>query len=94
MTRIKVDMARGMLTASGHAGFGRYRKDIVCAAVSALTQTAAAAARKRGGSAGVGDGFIEIACEDEGFKPVLEAVADGLAMIAAQYPLHVRLKRR
>ena len=94
MTKIVIDMEKGTLTAEGHAGFAGRGRDVVCAAVSAITQTAAAYAKKHGGSAVTGDGRIEIGCRHERYKPVLEATADGLKMIAAQYPLCVRVKVR
>ena len=94
MTKIEIDLKKGILHAKGHAGFARYGQDVVCAAVSALTQTAAAAAEKRGGVVKMGDGEISIHCEDEGYRAVLEAITEGLRMIARQYPMHVRVKVR
>lgn len=94
MTKIEIDMKKGILHAKGHAGFARYGQDVVCAAVSALTQTAAAAAEKRDGLVGRADGEISIHCEDVGYRVVLEAITEGLRMIARQYPLHVRVKVR
>ena len=94
MTKIEIDLKKGILHAKGHAGFARYGQDVVCAAVSALTQTAAHAAEKRGGTKEAASGEIRISCEDTAFRTVLEAVGDGLQMIARQYPLHVRVKVR
>lgn len=94
MTKIEIDLEKGTLTAKGHAGYAGHGQDVVCAAVSALTQTAAAAAKRQGGEAKVADGYIEIHCDMAPFRLVLEAITEGLRMIARQYPLHVRVKAR
>lgn len=94
MTRIEIDLDKGSLMAKGHAGYGERGQDIVCAAVSALTQTAAVAAKRHRGEVKKGDGHIEVQCANTEYTPVLEAIAEGLKMIARQYPLHVRVKVR
>lgn len=91
MTRIYIDLRKGKLTAQGHAGYGERGKDVVCAGISALTQTAAIAAIKAGGTAWAGDGEIHMSCHAGAYKHVLHAIVDGLEEMAKQYPEHMML---
>lgn len=94
MTRIEINIAQGTLHAKGHAGYARRGNDVVCAAVSVVTQLCRICADKHGGKCTQRDGEILIECTDKGFLPVLEACTDALKSIAVQHPLHVCVKVR
>ncbi|NLM95217.1 MAG: ribosomal-processing cysteine protease Prp [Firmicutes bacterium] len=83
----------------GHAGFAPHGEDIVCAAVSALTQTAVLGLAEHAGAqprVDVQEG--ELSCElpsyeDQGVQLLLKTMVSGLEQIAARYPDYVTLKR-
>jgi uncharacterized protein len=100
--RIRFDRSRGAIvriTVTGHAGFAHAGEDIVCAAVSALVQTAA-----NGVSAYCGavaqvhdepDGDYVLGVPGGGgakAQAVLETTVAGLRAIARSYPGHVSLR--
>lgn len=91
MTNVFIDRDNGILQAMGHANYAPLRQDVVCAAVSALTQLAALQAEKRGGMAMHGNGVIHAECDDTEYKIILDAVADMVAEMEKQYPNHVHL---
>lgn len=90
--------------ASGHAGFGVKGSDIVCAAVSVLTQTAVLALPKHAGvtphvAVDEESGWLE--CElpsrldgqqRERARVIFETMVTGIAEIAREYKQHVSLK--
>ena len=91
------------LRLSGHAGAGKRGRDIVCAAASVLTYTAAASARQlyREGKLKEsphirllpGDALVETeACPEA--EQVMQVVRNGYTMLALQYPQFVRLEER
>ena len=95
------------ITARGHAGFGRKGQDIVCAAVSILTLTAAEEARRlyeQGllrccPETVLREGFASVTvCPLPRFRQQVSAsfrfARTGLRLLARQYPRHVRLKGR
>ncbi|WP_324717498.1 ribosomal-processing cysteine protease Prp [Carboxydochorda subterranea] len=97
------------LRASGHAGWGPYGKDIVCAAASAIVQTAALAAVRYLGERAhleAGEGLVALAVTSEPpaggdgamawvkAQAALEAALWGLDEIVKQYPKHVRIVER
>lgn len=87
---------RCSLTAHGHAGAAAQGQDIVCAGVSALVHTLAAALAAfavDGAETRLAAGQAALACADGGLSRTLfyQAVL-GLALIARRYPSHVRLE--
>jgi uncharacterized protein YsxB (DUF464 family) len=95
-------LARG-IRVEGHAGAGPYGEDIVCAAASALVQTAAAALEEIAGLAGAaakGEGLYEIRVpqgrlrEGEAASVILETACIGYRLIAGSYPKHLRVTER
>ncbi|MCL6451820.1 MAG: 50S ribosomal protein L27 [Acetobacteraceae bacterium] len=99
---IRVEVRRGPgggvagLRVEGHAGYAPRGRDIVCAAVSALVQTAALAVQRAGGGARCtrAPGGLEIVLgpdlEAEGrVQFLLEAVIEGLEAVRRQHPRHV-----
>ena len=96
--------ARGRLTGfkvKGHSNAGRYGEDIVCAAVSAITVTAANALEKVAGidvSHRVWDGFLYVRLpgrlsgkQKAEADIILRTLLLGVREIEDQYPRRVRL---
>ena len=93
-------------SACGHAGFGEYGSDIVCAAISALTQTAviglskvacAPALIKRNDSKGFFSARVRsyaTLCQRRQADLLLKTLLLGLKAIAAQYPGQLQVKIR
>ena len=96
------DPEGGKLTmrAEGHAGYAPAGQDIVCAAVSCLMQTLAySAAEDEGTSSCIYQGKEGPVVNVEAGDSVLmrdkfELVADGLDLLAEQYPENVNFKKR
>ena len=96
------DPEGGKLTmrAEGHAGYAPAGQDIVCAAVSCLMQTLAySAAEDEGTSSCIYQGEEGPVLNVEAGDSVLmrdkfELVADGLDLLAEQYPENVNFKKR
>lgn len=96
------DPEGGKLTmrAEGHAGYAPAGQDIVCAAVSCLMQTLAySAAEDEGTSSCIYQGKEGPVVNVEAGDSVLmrdkfELVADGLDLLAEQYPENVNIKKR
>lgn len=96
------DPEGGKLTmrAEGHAGYAPAGQDIVCAAVSCLMQTLAySAAEDEGTSSCIYQGKEGPVLNVEAGDSVLmrdkfELVADGLDLLAEQYPENVNFKKR
>lgn len=90
------------LSVKGHAGFAEYGRDIVCAAVSVLAQTAVLALRMIAGlepKVRLDQGLLEISlparasheAEAKAFV-ILDTVALGLAEIAKEHPRYVSIE--
>lgn len=91
-------------TASGHAGYARKGSDIVCAAVSVLTQTAVLALPKHAGvtptvSVDEESGLLTCRLPDqlepqqmERAQVILQSMVTGLVEVAREYGKHVRIK--
>lgn len=98
----EADPEGGKLTmrAEGHAGYAPAGQDIVCAAVSCLMQTLAySAAEDEGTSSCIYQGKEGPVVNVEAGDSVLmrdkfELVADGLDLLAEQYPENVNFKKR
>lgn len=101
---IKVQVRRGLLgveelRVTGHAGFAAHGQDIVCAAVSALVQTALMGLEKVAGQpfeAEVSEGNVRCRLKQGApeanakAQPILETTVLGLQDIANSYPKFVR----
>ncbi|MCG0275542.1 MAG: ribosomal-processing cysteine protease Prp [Thermosediminibacteraceae bacterium] len=94
---------RGLLI-KGHAGYDEYGRDIVCAAVSALTETAVLGIEEVAGikiSPIKKEGYFyltlpEDASEEKLYKAdvILDTMVLGLKDIARTYPAHVKFETR
>ena len=82
MTFVKFEPGSGFLSVSGHAGSAPRGRDLVCAALSILAETAAAqpGARTRRGEA-----LVEIEAAPE----KLAALAPGFRLLARDWPQFV-----
>ncbi len=83
------------LKASGHTGYAEAGEDIVCAAVSALTQTAAMAVEEYGVSTRIDEQTAELTIEltkslsmqeMHDVQVILGAIVQGLQATQYQYP--------
>lgn len=83
MTTVVFDPGRGVLTLSGHAGAGEKGRDLVCAALSILAETAAALP---GAQTRRGAGRCEVRAEPER----LAALTPGFALLARDFPAYVK----
>lgn len=98
---IKVSIARDStgfircITIKGHAGYGRYGEDIVCAAVSVTAYTAAGALQDLAGIEGCyveKDGYMRISVpgdisgeQKQTARIILETASIGLKQIEMEY---------
>lgn len=91
-------------TASGHSGYAKKGSDIVCAAVSAVTQGAVVGLEEVLGLVPTVDvddnaGFLKVALDGEArakereAQAILETAARTLEQLAEQYPRHLRVRR-
>ena len=99
MVRAKytVDDSKHILTVLGHANYGEYGKDIVCAGVSALVQALIGWIEENSYktecvSIDPKEGEVIISCEGgEEVAAVFYMTAIGLAQISDVYPDHVQI---
>lgn len=89
------------IEAKGHTGYGQAGKDIVCAGVSVLVQTALLALDKVAGAVTnktEGEGYLQYKVISTDAKTlqasdiILKSIQVGLADIASEYPSHIRLE--
>ena len=99
VTLFKKDEQFSAFVCAGHAGFAESGRDIVCAAVSALTYTCVNALESVAHvkpQTRVSDGFISArlpdGCTSHDAQVLLQGLYQGLCDIEAQYPSHIRLK--
>ncbi|MBX6377454.1 MAG: ribosomal-processing cysteine protease Prp [Clostridia bacterium] len=102
MIRVRVERdASGRIRAlqvEGHAGYAEYGRDIVCAAVSVLAQTAALGCRERLGlqpRVRQDPGFFSLELEEADrvrAEDLLEIVLLGLRAVARSHPDHVTIR--
>ena len=93
---IDINVQKDRITASGHAGYDEPGKDIVCAAISTLSQVFVAsveeltAAKIKTAQTG---GYMEIVIEEstERAQVLLDSFLLGCRMIADEYPEYVRV---
>ena len=95
MIHISCDLHGRVVNIKGHAGFDEYGKDIVCAAVSGITQYFARIVLRYGGRAIKDEGYLEIVYPEE-LDAVADELGDVLEEIAGRYPRNVKVevKRR
>ena len=98
--RLYTDANALRLRLTGHAGAGKWGKDIVCAAASVLTYTAAASAQQlyREGKLKSaphirllpGDALVELeACPQA--RQLMDVIRTGYSLLAMRYPENVRM---
>jgi hypothetical protein len=107
---IRIEVIRGAgekfksLEICGHAGYAEYGKDIVCAAVSALAETAALSLEKVAGVKPLvrkREGYFllklpENITEDAYTRSsiIIEAICLGLEDMSKSYPSHIQVKMK
>ena len=102
MIRVTLHVKDGLIrgfACKGHAGYAEAGRDIVCAAVSALTTTCANALESVAGvrpSVAVSDGEMRLSLSDPSgdAQVILKAMRQGLGDIAEQYPDCLQLTER
>ncbi|MEG0721254.1 MAG: ribosomal-processing cysteine protease Prp [Lachnospiraceae bacterium] len=92
---IAVNVRNDEITVSGHAGYAPQGQDIVCAAVTALTQTLIKAiqdltADKIEYSISPGKVDIKYGNLSEKSKTLVDSFFVGMSMVAGEYPEYVR----
>lgn len=93
---ITIQHNHGLITIQGHAGYDEPGRDIVCAAISTLSQVFVAsveeltAAKIKTSQTG---GYMEIVIEEstERAQVLIDSFLLGCQMIAEQYPDNVRV---
>lgn len=83
MTEVHFNPRAGLLSVSGHAGAGEKGRDLVCAALSILCETAAAL---DGAETSRGEGWLVTA----GDREKLAVLTTGFRLLARDYPQYVR----
>ena len=98
MLLIEIKADKGTITITGHAGYAPPGNDIVCAAVSALTQTFIASVEqctddKIEYEIEPGNTVIKLWTLSEKSKTLLESFFIGCRMIEESYPANVRIEK-
>ncbi len=100
VTLRKADEAYTGFEIKGHAGFAAYGKDIVCAAVSALSTACVNALESVAGVKArvvIQDGDMAVSLpENAGHdaQVILRSMVQGLRDVAEQYPKHLQLTEK
>lgn len=94
---IEITRRDGSITIKGHAGYAERGQDIVCAAVSALTQVFIASVDKLTDDdikavISAGNTVIQYGDLTERAQVLLNSFFIGIQMIAEAYPAHVTMK--
>lgn len=92
-----VEISGTSLTAKGHAGYGPLGRDVVCAAVSILTQTLAECLLRQESKGSVADVSLKLEPGDaeirwKGEAECLPAIETGFELLNGSYPEYVILK--
>jgi uncharacterized protein YsxB (DUF464 family) len=95
---IVITHSAGKITISGHAGYAPPGQDIVCAAISTLTQVFVASIEelttdKIKAAISPGNAVIEYGNLTEKGRLLLDSFLLGTTMISENYPAHVRIER-
>ena len=93
---IVVTHSNGCIKIEGHAGYAAHGQDIVCAAISTLTQVFVASVEdlttdNLKSDISAGNAFIEYGDLSANAQLLMDSFFVGLKMIADEYPNHVRL---
>lgn len=96
---IVVNVQQDRITVSGHAEYAEHGKDIVCAAVSTLTQVFIASVEELTAADikhAVNSGYtvIDIKESTERAQVLIDSFFIGCQMVAEQYPEYVRVTKR
>ncbi len=88
-----VDNSKHILFLKGHAGYGEYGKDIVCAGISAIVQALIGWGEKHPNTVeyiNISEGDVTISCVNRNdVKAVFDMAVTGIAGIANTYPENV-----
>lgn len=95
---IIVSHSDGCIKIEGHAGYAAHGQDIVCAAVSTLTQVFLASVEELTednliSDIRAGNALIEYGNLSERAQVLLDSFLVGVQMIADEYPHHVKLTK-
>lgn len=95
---IEIKHCNGCVKIEGHAGYAPPGQDIVCAAVSTLTQVFAASIEeltkdKLKAVIQPGNAVLEYGNLTEQGQLLLDSFLHGIHMICESYPAHVRIER-
>lgn len=93
---IEIKHKRGCVEINGHADYADYGQDIVCAAVSALTQVFVSSVEELTEDSirydmEAGNAFIEYENLSERAQVLRDSFLLGISMIAEEYPNNVQL---
>ena len=96
---IDITVQQGRITVSGHAEYAEHGKDIVCAAISTLTQVLIASVEELTAAkikTAVTSGYTDIVIEEstERAQVLIDSFFIGCQMVAEQYPEYVRVTKR
>ena len=96
---IVVNVQKDRITVSGHAEYAEPGKDIVCAAISTLTQVLIESLEELTAAKikhAVTSGYMEIVIEEstERAQVLIDSFFIGCQMVAEQYPEYVRVTKR
>ena len=96
---IDINVQKDRITVSGHAEYAEPGKDIVCAAISTLTQVLIASVEELTAAkikTAVTSGYTDIVIEEstERAQVLIDSFFIGCQMVADQYPEYVRVTKR
>lgn len=96
---IAITVQQDRITVSGHAEYAEHGKDIVCAAISTLTQVLIASVEELTAAdikPAVNSGYTVIDMEEstERAQVLIDSFFIGCQMVAEQYPEYVRVTKR
>lgn len=95
---IVINHTHGKISIKGHAGYAAHGQDIVCAAISTLTQVFLASVEELTednlkSDIRAGNAFIEYGNLSERAQVLMDSFFIGVHMIADEYPHHVKLSK-
>ncbi len=91
---ISITLLPNSFTIQGHADYAQHGSDIVCSAVSALSQTALLGFKKYGNvREKLAIGFLDVEFYTAGYETeiIYTVMKLGLHQIASQYPQYVKI---
>lgn len=85
-----------IITVLGHSGYAKSGKDIVCAAVSAITQGAVVGLRKvlnESVTVKSSDGYLSFEVDDnEKTRIIILTMSEAIKDLVNQYPKHIKME--